>query len=149
MVVTPAVSPKLKILSQVPGRVRFYSPEVARKPRKARAVEAALQRSPGVLEARANPTTGRILVRWNTRLSELNVSALVGDALPVTPFDLGSPGAIAGPGSSEKKARSLIGKLILGSVKLSLIFLNRLVWGAFAVSPLGGTIVVLSVTARS
>ncbi|ATE54983.1 ABC transporter ATP-binding protein [Actinosynnema pretiosum] len=59
---TPVAAPGPRVRSAVPGRQRWDVPQVLRRPVTAHAVETALLRLPGVTTARANPTTGRVLV---------------------------------------------------------------------------------------
>lgn len=54
----------LRVLSRIPGRVRWEVPSVRRRPRFAAAVAEDLARHPAVLEARANPVAGSVLLRF-------------------------------------------------------------------------------------
>ncbi|QUF04937.1 ATP-binding cassette domain-containing protein [Actinosynnema pretiosum subsp. pretiosum] len=71
---TPVAAPGPRVRSAVPGRQRWDVPQVLRRPVTAHAVETALLRLPGVTTARANPTTGRVLVLHDRPLDVTEVA---------------------------------------------------------------------------
>src|SRR3981189_2503530 len=55
---------EMSVRSQVPGRERWDIPALWDNPAMARSVELLLCGEPGVIEARANHSTGRLLIRF-------------------------------------------------------------------------------------
>ncbi|MCU1263530.1 MAG: Lead, cadmium, zinc and mercury transporting ATPase [Bryobacterales bacterium] len=141
--VLPAV---VRPISRVRGRERWLVPAIQDRPRFAAAVEGVLSREPGIIEAKVNPLTGGVLVQWDPQRAVPAVPDLIQRALGVRPLTVQALATIRGQRKKEGKARRLIGKLMLGGFKLLLILANRLAWGAVAVTPFSGTILVLSVT---
>jgi cation-transporting P-type ATPase C len=137
--------PELRLLSRIPGRERWSVPSIQDRPRFAAAVGAALRREPSVIEAEANPLTGRVLLRWDPRGPAPDRNIILRRALRVHPVGPHVLVLIRAERKKDGKLRRLMGKLIFGGAKLLLIFSNRLIWGAVAASPFSGTIVVLSV----
>jgi manganese/zinc-transporting P-type ATPase C len=136
----------MRPVSSIPGRERWLVPTIENRPAYAAAVEISLRRNPRVAEVRANPVTGRILLRWNPAEGPLEVDALLIVALKEAPLTPAALQALNPDHEHDSRSRRLIGKLILGGAKLSLTFGRRLIWGA-AVSPLSGPIGFLTVTA--
>jgi len=63
--------PALVLHSQVSGRERWHVGAIEDRPRLAAAIELVLRSEEGILDARANPLTGRVLVYYRPgRLSE-------------------------------------------------------------------------------
>lgn len=115
--------PEMILLSDVPGRQRWRAPAIESKPRLAAAVEIALRNESGCLLVKVNPLTGRILVKWHPSQRRPEISSIIRTALEKGPVSLavyqkrrGTPGP---------KIRKLIGKLVLGGVKLTLILFSR------------------------
>jgi cation-transporting P-type ATPase C len=142
----PALPPVMKPVSRVRGRERWLVPAIQDRPRFAAAVEAALSREPGISQAKVNALTGGVLLRWDPQQAMPAVPELIQRALGVEPVTAQALITIRAQQKKEGRSRGLIGKLILGGVKLVLISGNRLVWGAVAVTPFSATILVLSVT---
>jgi ATP-binding cassette subfamily B protein len=67
--------------SVIPGRQRWDIGIVLGRPRVAELLEAELQESSGVVEVRANPVTGRLLIYHDTTLSSAEVDQLVREAV--------------------------------------------------------------------
>jgi manganese/zinc-transporting P-type ATPase C len=139
-----AILPEMRLLSSVPGRQRWHVPAIESRPRLAAAVQIALRKSTPALIVRANPLTGKLLIQWDASQGQLEMRSAVHDALNEGPLDIEAFHKLQG--KPDGKARKLISKLILGSVKLSLIFVSRLAWGAAAANPLAAPILILSIS---
>src|SRR5258708_15377721 len=137
-------TPQMRLLSNVPGRQRWYVPGIQNKPRVAAGVEMMLRREPRLLSARVNSLTGRILIQWDASQS-IEIKSLVGKALARGPVNRSSYEVLRG--KPDRKVRNLIRKLALGFFKLSLILFSRLIWGTISAGPLAAPIQVLSVSA--
>src|SRR5690349_14270967 len=83
----------LKLRSAVPFRLRWEAPALANQPRRAAAVQNALEGQRGITAAEVNPRTGRLLVRHDRSLGQGDVEGLVRAALaapPMTPSQYGA-----------------------------------------------------------
>ena len=78
--------PKMVLYSQVPGRERWYVQALEDNPRLAATVEAVLKSEEGILDARANPLTGRVLVKYQRGLFSESTDALINSALEFGPM---------------------------------------------------------------
>jgi len=134
--------PELKLLSRTPFRERWFAPAVKAKPRYAAAVEAAIRREAPGVSVVANPLTGRILVQWDRPDQVVSVRSILSRALQSDPLSESAYLALRGVGDS--KVRVLVGKLVVGGLKLSLLFVNRLIWGSVTGGPLGVPTAVIS-----
>ena len=138
----PAISGR--VVSSVPGRQRWNVCAVLNRPRYAAAVEQWLAKQQNIIEARVNPSTGGVLLRWDPA-HPVSVRALLDESLRAPSLDKEAWATLQASNKPESKARKLVAKLIIGGTKLAFILGNRLVWGAVAVTPLSGTIGVLSI----
>jgi cation-transporting P-type ATPase C len=120
------------------------SPAVQDRPRLAAAVQTALGRESGITGCEVNPVTGRILLWWNPAGPEPAVVEILQRALREKPLDEDDWIALQVQRRKGAKARGLVTKLFIGGGKLLLILGNRLMFGAVAITPLSGTIAVLS-----
>jgi cation-transporting P-type ATPase C len=136
-------SPAMRLLSNVPGRQRWYVPAIQNKPRVAAGVEIMLRREPRLLCVRVNFLTGRVLIQWDASQS-IEIRSLVRKALARGPVSTSSYEELRG--KPDGKVRNLIRKLTLGVFKLSLILFSRLIWGTISAGPLAAPIQVLSVS---
>jgi len=136
--------PELVLLSAVPGRQRWSLPAVDSKPRLAAAVEIALRNESGALLVKVNPLTGRILLKWHPSEKPPEIRSIIRKALDKGPVSLAVYQKRRG--TPDPKVRKLIGKLVLGGVKLTLILVSRAIWGAAATGPLAGPIMVMSIS---
>ncbi len=136
--------PELVLLSAVPGRQRWSLPAIDSKPRLAAAVEIALQNESGALLVKVNPLTGRILLKWHPSEKPPEIRSIIRKALDKGPVSLAVYQKRRG--TPDPKVRKLIGKLVLGGVKLTLILVSRAIWGAAATGPLAGPIMVMSIS---
>jgi manganese/zinc-transporting P-type ATPase C len=136
--------PEMTLLSDVPGRQRWRVPAIESRPRLAAAVEIALRRQAGAALVKANPVTGRILVKWRSSQPAPRVRSIIRKALADAPLTEVAYRKFRGV--PDRKVRALIHKLVLGGVKLCLILFSRLAWGAVSSGPLAGTIQLLSVS---
>lgn len=141
---TVARIPEVALLSDVPGRQRWRVPGLESRPRLAAAVELALRKESGALQVKVNPLTGRILIKWHPSHRRPEVISIVRKALERGPISDVAYRKLRG--TPDHKVRTLIHKLVLGGIKLSLILFSRLVWGAAGAGPLAGPILVLSVS---
>jgi cation-transporting P-type ATPase C len=137
-----APSSNISILSNVPGRQRWSVPAIDSKPLLAAALEVALRKEPTVLSVKANPLTGRVLVKWLPTQEAPPIKALILAALATGPVSTAVYKKLHP--APEGKARKLIGKLILGGIKLTLVFFSRVIWGA--AGPLAAPIAILSIS---
>lgn len=71
----------MRLRSAIRGRERWEVKALRRRPELAQALEEALCRHPGVLEVRANPASGRVLVRYAPEAPDLNVESLLRENL--------------------------------------------------------------------
>jgi hypothetical protein len=74
------------LCSQVPGRQRWYVDALEDNPRLAAAVELVLKSEEGILDAHANPLTGRVLVHYQPDLPSETIEALIQRALEFGPM---------------------------------------------------------------
>ena len=74
------------LCSQVPGRERWYVDALEDNPRLAATVEVVLKSEEGILDARANPLTGRVVVRYQRGLPSESVEALIHRAVEFGPM---------------------------------------------------------------
>jgi hypothetical protein len=81
-----ATQPRLVLHSRLPGRERWYVNLLENNPRLAAAVELVLRSEEGVAEARANPLTGRVLVRYRPDAISEPVERLLRRALKAGPM---------------------------------------------------------------
>ena len=136
--------PEMILLSNVPGRQRWSVPDINSKPRLAAAVEIALRNESGALLVKVNPLTGRILLKWHPSQKPPEIRSIVRSALDKGPVSLAVyQNRRVTP---DPKVRKLIGKLVLGGIKLTLILFSRVIWGAAASGPLAGPIMVMSIS---
>ena len=77
---------RIRLCSRIPGRERWHVGGLQNHPRLAAAVELVLQTEPGVLEARANPVTGRVLVLYDPGSLSYPIEALLRRALEASPL---------------------------------------------------------------
>jgi hypothetical protein len=74
------------LCSQVRGRERWYVDALEDNPRLAAAVELVLRGEEGILDAHANPLTGRILVHYRPDLLSESIETLIQRALEFGPM---------------------------------------------------------------
>jgi len=141
---TIARMPEMVLLSEVPGRQRWSLPAIDSKPRLATAVELALRNEAGALLVKVNPLTGRILLKWHPSQKPPEIRSIVLRALDRGPVSLAVYQKRRG--IPDPKVRKLVGKLVLGGVKLALILFSRVIWGAVATGPLAGSVMVMSIS---
>ena len=135
-------TPEIRLLSNVPGRQRWFVPAIQNKPRVAAGVEIMLRSEPSLLCVRVNFLTGRILIQWDASQS-IEIRSLVRKALAQGPVRNSCQEL---RGKPDGKVRSLLRKLTLGVFKLSLILVSRLIWGTISAGPFAAPIQVLSVS---
>jgi manganese/zinc-transporting P-type ATPase C len=139
-----ALVPQMDLLSDIPGRQRWRVPRIDSKPRLAAAVEIALRRETGVLFVKANPLTGRILIKWDPSQRRPGIKSIIAKALETGPVS--ESAYVKLRPAPDRKLRKLIGKLVLGGIKLSLVLFSRMAWGAVGAGPLAVPILVMSVS---
>ena len=81
-----ARQPRMLLRSQVRGRERWYVDGVEDNPRLAAAVELVLRTEDGIDEVRANPLTGRVLVRYRPDSVSESVETLLCRAIKAGPM---------------------------------------------------------------
>jgi manganese/zinc-transporting P-type ATPase C len=136
---------RVHLVSRVAGRERWFVPEIEGRPRRAASLEASIRQHSPLIEVHANPLTGRVLLRWNHRVASPETENTLEEALqePLLPPEVFA--VLQAEHKKDGKAQSLVQKLILGGVKLFLVFSNRLIWGV-AVGPLTAPLAILSVS---
>lgn len=73
--------PAIRRLSAIPGRERWKADSIKGKPRLAAALQEAIGAFPGVLEAEANPLTGRVLILFIPGTPQLDCGVLIDQRL--------------------------------------------------------------------
>jgi hypothetical protein len=89
----------LSIRSRIPGRERWDVPVLRDHPALAGAVELLLRAEPGVIEAHANPVSGRLLIRFDPGRITAPVEQLIRSAVsfgPLNSYDVRISGREAG-----------------------------------------------------
>ncbi|MFD4393366.1 ATP-binding cassette domain-containing protein [Kitasatospora sp. NPDC058478] len=107
--------------SVIPGRQRWDVRLVLGRPRTAEVLAAALRRTPGITEAQANPVTGGVLVRHDSRVSATDVGRILRRAVAqvaARPVATGRPAPTrpaAEPASSPGRGPALRPVLAVGA----------------------------------
>jgi len=78
--------PVMVLYSRVPGRERWYVDAVEDNPRLAAAVEVVLRSEEGILDARANPLTGGVVLRYQPGLPSASIEAMIHRAVAFGPM---------------------------------------------------------------
>jgi len=126
-------SPSPMVLcSQVPGRERWYVEVLEDNPRLAAAVEVVLKSEEGILDARANPITGRVLVRYRPDSLAESTEALIHRALAFGPM---SDAEFSAFRSTKKPVKLSFRHLLAAEIACSAI--NMVVLGEFCPFVLG------------
>lgn len=63
----------LQIVHQLPGRIRIYHPRIKYNPSFASQIEALLREQKGIEECKANPKSGKILIKYNRTMTSEEV----------------------------------------------------------------------------
>lgn len=132
---------QMRLLSRLPGRERWFVRNLKGQPRLAVAVELAVRRESPGLFVEANPLTGRVLLRWEPQ-ERIGARELLGRALESEPVSVKS--WLALKPRMDSKVRVLVTRLLIGGFQLSLLLLNRLIWGSVAGGPLAVPLSALS-----
>jgi len=83
---TPGFRPAMVLCSRIAGRERWYVDALEDNPRLAAAVAVVLGSEDGILDAQANPLTGRVLVRYGPDLPSESVEAMIQRAVEFGPM---------------------------------------------------------------
>ena len=83
---TKTARPRMVLRSQVRGRERWYVDGLEDNPRLAAAVELVIRTEEGVEDVRANPLTGRVLVRYRPDSISESVETLLARAIQAGPM---------------------------------------------------------------
>lgn len=78
--------PVMVLCSRVPGRERWYVDALEDNARLAATVEVVLKSEEGILDARANPLTGRVMVRYQPGLPSESIEGLIHRAVEFGPM---------------------------------------------------------------
>ncbi|KUL42757.1 ABC transporter ATP-binding protein [Streptomyces regalis] len=116
-----------RVRSVIPGRQRWDVPDVCGRPVVARLIESLLSEHEDVVEAHANPVTGRVLVRHDPAVPPQRIAGLVREAVTLTRLyarshavrttasaaaanrpDAGHPGEPADPTRPRKLSAALV-----------------------------------------
>lgn len=120
------------LCSQVSGRERWYVKALEDTPRLAAAVEVVLRSEEGILDARANPLTGRVLVRYRPDSLSEPIEALIHRAVEFGPM---SEAEFSGF-RSKKAPASLSFRHLLGA-EIACCAINMIILGEFCPFVLG------------
>jgi cation-transporting P-type ATPase C len=133
------------LLSNIPGRQRWFAPAILNRPRYALAVQMELEQTFGGGRVQVNIKTGRILLEGSGARDAAHSQRVLAEALLAEP--LTATVALEKHQALHKpdKARKLVSKLLIGGAKLLLLFANRLIWGSIAASPVAVPLTILSV----
>jgi cation-transporting P-type ATPase C len=134
----------IHLLSRSPGRERWSVRRLRGQPRLAVAVELAVRRELPGLFVEANPLTGRVLLRWESRERVVAGRELLARALQDDPVSEQS--YLALKPRMEPKARILVTRLFIGGFQLSFLLVNRLIWDSAVGGPFGAPLAVLSLS---
>ena len=130
---TLGAQPAMVLCSQIPGRERWYVNALEDTPRLAAAVEVVLRSEEGVLNAHANPVTGRVLVRYRPELLSEPIEALIHRALEFGPM---SEAEFSSFRSEKAPAALSLHHLLVDEIGCCAI--NMLLLGEFCPLALGG-----------
>jgi hypothetical protein len=83
---TPGGHAAVVLCSRVPGRERWYVDTLEDNARLAATVEVLLKSEEGILDARANPLTGRVMVRYRRDLLPESIEAVIRRAVEFGPM---------------------------------------------------------------
>ena len=120
------------LCSRVAGRERWYVDALEDNPRLAAAVEVVLKSEEGILDAHANPLTGRVLVRYQSGLPAESIAALIQRATEFGPM---SEAEFASFQSTKKPATRSFHHLLAAEAVCCAI--NMVVLGEFCPFVLG------------
>jgi hypothetical protein len=133
----PPGNPKLVLRSRIPGRDRWYVDVLEDNPLLAAAVELVLRSEEGIEEARVNPLTGRVLVRyWLESVSE-SIEFVIRRAVQAGPMSREEFAALP----PERHQGSLSQQLLTAEIACSLSHL--VLFGGFCPLGLAATGVLL------
>jgi ATP-binding cassette subfamily B protein len=121
--VSPGRTWSIKLLSAIRGRERWEVKAIGRSPNRAQELEQGLMQYPGVLEAHANPVSGRVLVLYAPETIGLHVESLILnclDDLSSRPSKRLSDARVASPLSRIIKLSLPEPKHLVGPVWLSI-----------------------------
>jgi cation-transporting P-type ATPase C len=62
-----------QIVHKIPGRIRVYHPRIKQNPRLASQIEVLLRKQKGIQECKANPKSGKILIKYNMAMTSEEV----------------------------------------------------------------------------
>ena len=135
--------PRLSLRSYVPGRERWHVDGLEDNPRLAAAVELVLRSEEGIKEVRANPLTGRVLVRYQPGSISASVETLLLRAVEAGPLSEEEFVAFR----SEQPERSFPKQLLTTEIACSLS--HMVLFGGFCPIGLAATGVLLLLHRRS
>ena len=135
--------PWLSLRSRVPGRERWYADVLEDNPRLAAAVELVLRSEEGIEEVRANPLTGRVLVRYQPDSVVASVETLLRRAIEGGPLSAEEFAVF----QSEQPQCSVSKQLLTAEVACSLS--HMVLFGGFCPIGLAATGVLLLLHRRS
>jgi hypothetical protein len=115
--------PAMVLCSRIPGRDRWYVDALEDNPRLAAAVELVLKSEEGVLDARANPLTGRVLVHYRPDLLSEAIEGLIHRAIEFGPMSRAEFSSLRSHEPGTPPLRFLLAAEI-GCTALKLMFLG-------------------------
>jgi len=138
-----AAQPKMVLRSRIPGRERWYVDALEDRPRLAAAVELVLRSEEGIEEVRANPLTGRVLVRYRPDSVSESVETLLGRAIEAGPMSAEEFAALR----SERPRSSFSKQLVTAEIACCLS--HMVVFGGLCPIGLAATGVLLLLHRRA
>jgi len=115
--------PAMVLCSRIPGRDRWYVDALEDAPRLAAAVELVLKSEEGVLDAHANPLTGRVLVHYRPDLLSEAIEGLIHRAIEFGPMSRAEFSSLRSHEPGTPPLRFLLAAEI-GCTALKLMFLG-------------------------
>ena len=134
----------LRLCSRTAGRERWYTGALQDRPRLAAAVELVLRTEEGIEEVRANPLTGRVLVRYRPDAISEPVESLLSRALNAGPLSRSEFAALR---SRAQASDSFSKHMITAEIACSLS--HVVIFGGFCPIGLAATGLLLLLHRRS
>jgi len=138
-----AIQPRMVLRSRISGRERWYVNALEDRPRLAAAVELVLRSEEGIEEVRANPLTGRVLVRYRPDSVSESVETLLGRAIEAGPMSAEEFAALR----SERPRSSFSKQLVTAEIACCLS--HMVVFGGLCPIGLAATGVLLLLHRRA
>jgi len=133
----------LRLCSRTAGRERWYTGALQDRPRLAAAVELVLRTEEGIEEVRANPLTGRVLVRYRPDAIAEPVETLLSRAINSGPMSREEFAALRSAQAPESFSRQLV------TAEVACCLSHVVIFGGFCPIGLAATGLLLLLHRRS